>query len=129
MRNHFSIAVCALVLASAAVAAPKASWTIPESDWGGAEPLNIREWYTFNDYPMDAINDDEQGFVTVAFTISVDGNMTDCRAIRSSGYRRLDAVPCRILTRRAKFKPAIDSEGRPRATKGTTSMTFSMPYQ
>jgi protein TonB len=129
MRNHLIFAATVTAMLSAAIAGPKPPWTVPESDFGGAEPLNISEWYTFEDYPLDAIKNDQQGFVTVSFTIGIDGRMTDCRVIRSSGFRILDRIPCNILTRRARFKPAVDAQGQVRSTQGTTSMLFWMPYE
>jgi periplasmic protein TonB len=129
MRNHLVIAASALLLGSAtAAAASKPPWDVPKSDWGGAEPLN-GPWFTFEDYPTESVRDDEEGYVTVAFTIGIDGKVTDCRLVRSSGYRRLDVIPYNIMTRRARFKPAVDAEGRSRPAHGTTSMLFWMPEQ
>ena len=128
MRDHFFTAASLLLLGSAAAALPKPPWDVPKSDWGGAEPLN-GPWMTVDDYPIESIKDDEQGYVTVEFTIGTDGKLADCRVVRPSGYRRLDVIPCNILTRRARFKPAIDVHGQRRPTRGTTSMLFWLPEQ
>jgi TonB family protein len=104
-----------------------APWPEPKSDFGGAEPLNLSSWYTFEDYPQSALAGNEQGMVVIGFTIGVNGRMTDCHVVQSSKHKDLDAVPCRVLTRRARFKPATDAQGQPRSTVGTTAMSFWTP--
>ena len=128
-RHRLALSAALSLFASTAVAAPKAPWKMPKSDYGGAEPLNAREWYTFKDYPSSALSGGEQGLVTVTFTINTEGSVSDCRVAKSSGYSSLDAVPCALLISRAKFKPAVDAQGQPKATIGTTSMSFWMPYR
>ena len=97
---------------------------IPESNYGGATPLNLRDWYSVYDYPDELALKGVEGFVTVEFIIGTDGRMSDCNVARSSGSRQLDAIPCRILPKRARFKPALNANGVPVATKGSTSMSF-----
>jgi protein TonB len=104
-----------------------APWPEPKSDFGGAVPLNQSEWYTFEDYPISAAASGDEGMVVIAFTITVDGRLTDCHVVQSSKSRKLDAVPCRVLPKRARFKPAIDAQGQPRPTTGTMPMSFWMP--
>jgi protein TonB len=107
-----------------AVALTGARPEVPESNYGGATPLNLREWYSGHDHPQDLARRGVQGFVTVEFTIGTDGRMSNCKVVRASGSRRLDAIPCRVLPKRAQFKPAVDGNGAPVATRGTTSMSF-----
>ncbi len=97
---------------------------MPNSDFGGAVPLNRGQWYNFNDYPMEAMRHGEEGYVTVSFNIGVDGRMSDCRVIRSSGFDELDRIPCAVLPARARFSPAKAASGAAIATHGTTSMAF-----
>jgi TonB family protein len=113
--------------ALAATALNGAPWSEPKSDFGGAEPLNLDEWYTFKDYPQSAIDAADEGMVVIGFTVDINGRLTDCHVIQPSKHKTLDSVPCRVLSQRARFKPAVDSRGRPRATTGTTAMSFWMP--
>jgi protein TonB len=85
------------------------------------------EWYSFEDYPESALRKGEQGMVVIGFTIDVTGRLTNCHVIRSSKYRDLDNVPCRVLAKRARFKPASNAEGQPGPTTGTTAMSFWTP--
>lgn len=49
------------------------------------------------------------------FKVSVDaaGKVSDCTIIISSGFARLDQLTCKLVTRRARFNPAMDQNGRP----------------
>jgi len=99
-------------------------WSIPKDDFGGATPLNMSEWSRLEDYPLSSISAGEKGYVTVAFLIGVDGRISDCSVVRSSGFARLDAIPCPTLIQRARFSPALDSSGKPRPTRGRTSIIY-----
>jgi TonB family protein len=118
-------ALILLLISSSALA--QVPWPLPKSSFGGARALNGRDWYKVSDYPDASASAGEQGYVTIAFDIGVNGRMSNCTVIRSSGYKRLDEIPCKILPRRARFAPATDANGTPIATKGTTSMSFWTP--
>ncbi|RIX27395.1 energy transducer TonB [Sphingomonas edaphi] len=120
--KFLSSALGVLLICSPALA--QAPWSLPESDFGGATPLNRRDWIKPTDYPDASARADEQGYVTIAFDIGADGRVSSCKVIRSSAYKRLDAIPCRLLLRRARFGPAKDINGVPVATKGHTSISF-----
>jgi protein TonB len=117
-------ATLGLVPASAQQRPP---WTTPPSDFGGATPILSRPLLRFSDYPTSAVREGQQGYVVVRFTITARGRAADCVVTRSSGFRRLDAVPCRLILARARFHPARDANGQARATIATTSMQFWMP--
>jgi protein TonB len=46
-------------------------------------------------------------------TVGVDGQVTACVTVASSGSKSLDDATCSIFTRRARFSPAIGADGRP----------------
>ena len=124
MKLRFATATAALLsLSSASFGGPPA---MPRDDFGGAKPLHVEGWFTADDYPDKAALWHQQGYVNVSFTIGTDGRMTNCQVTRSSSYPLLDAVPCKVLTKRARFAPAKDSAGAPVATHGSTSMGFWM---
>lgn len=122
MKTLVTIAMLSL-LASPAPAA-QAPWSVPLGNYGGAKPRNIDSWFSYDDYPDAAVKAGEQGYVTVSFSIGLDGRMADCTVVHSSGYARLDAIPCKVLTKRARLTPAKDASGAPIVTHGTTSMSF-----
>lgn len=99
------------------------------SDFGGATPINPREWVTPDDWPSDPAFDYEEGVVVVSFEISETGQARNCKVIMPSGHERLDAIPCRVIEARAWFEPALDKNGNPKATKAQTSIVFSKPRE
>ena len=100
---------------------------VPESNYGGATPTNARAWFTFQDYPEAAVRDNVQGYVVVSFIIDTDGRVGDCSIKQSSSSPILDAVPCQLMKKRARFIPAKDIAGQPKATTGFTTFSFWMP--
>lgn len=88
--------------------------------------MNENLWIGAVDYPSDALRKGQQGNVIVAFDITVAGRATNCVVESSSGSPSLDRVPCRLLERNARFKPASDGSG-PKATKGRYSVAFRLP--
>lgn len=96
--------------------------TQPKSVVGSLQGL-IRN----DDYPTNAIENDEQGTVSVVLTIGTNGRVSDCSVSGSSGSRTLDSTTCRILKSRAKFTPAQDSSGNP--TTGTFRQSIKWVLQ
>lgn len=64
------------------------------------------------EYPMISFQRNESGSVTIEYTVSSDGNVSDAKVIQSSGYPRLDKMSL-ITFKRWKFKPAISITGIP----------------
>ena len=78
---------------------------------------NLQGLFRDSDYPSSAIDNEEQGTVSVVLAIGPNGRVSNCSVSASSGSRTLDSATCRVLTSRAKFTPARDSSGNP--TSGT----------
>lgn len=51
--------------------------------------------------------------VQIKFAIVENGRVRNCRVTRSSGDRELDAITCREIERRYRYRPARDEWGRP----------------
>ena len=64
-----------------------------------------RPWVSDDDYPPAALRRHVEGAVTARLTIELRGHVENCVVIRSSGDRELDETTCRLLLRRARFKP------------------------
>ncbi|MFZ5749015.1 MAG: energy transducer TonB [Pseudomonadota bacterium] len=116
-----------LTLAAPSAFAQKAPWTVPASDWGGAQPQDPDGWFGPADYPPEAASGEQHGYVTVQFDIGADGRPSNCIVTHATGYPALDKVGCRIIGKRARFAPAKDASGKPVATTGTTSFVFWKP--
>jgi len=70
-----------------------------------------QEWLSTDDYPSSAIREGVQGVTGYRLGIGPDGKVTDCTITSSSGSTALDDQTCRLLPRRARFKPALDTAG------------------
>ena len=64
------------------------------------------------DYPTKAIENGDAGAVTAHLSIAPDGRVGGCKVTETSGSDALDGLTCRIATRRARFTPARDAEGK-----------------
>lgn len=56
------------------------------------------------------------GIVHLRFTVAPTGRISDCAVTRSSGSRELDAVTCRLIVQRFRYRPARNAEGEPIAS-------------
>lgn len=77
-----------------------------------------------DDYPSSALNNEEQGTVTVRLSIGTNGRVTGCSVSGSSGSRSLDSATCRILQSRARFTPAKLSNGQPTTDTKSQRITW-----
>jgi TonB family protein len=121
-----SLATTLLVLSSPVVAQTASPFGAHIRDFGGATLLTPH-LVSFSDYPSQAVSDALQGRVVVTFDIGVKGRVKNCAVQTSSGHKVLDAVPCRLLQRKARFAPAAGEGGAPTPTKGVYSMDFWLP--
>ena len=82
-----------------------------------AEParaqVNLGSLISNDDYPAEALRNEQQGTVGFRLVVGTDGRVTGCTITSSSGHASLDSTTCRLLTARARFTPARDSRGRP----------------
>jgi periplasmic protein TonB len=80
---------------------------------------NPGNWANTNDYPSRALQQEREGTTGFRVTVGPNGRVTDCQISSSSGHPDLDQATCTNVTRRARFDPALDSNGNP--TTGTYS--------
>ncbi|HET8612402.1 MAG TPA: TonB family protein, partial [Sphingomonas sp.] len=100
----------------------------PVSRAADAQPKQSpSEWLTTDDYPPSALRAGEEGRTGFTLSIGADGRVTACSVTRSSGSEALDNAACRIITRRARFTPARDAEGRPTAGSYANSVSWRLP--
>ena len=87
-----------------------------DGDGGGGEETPPR-WrkgrLKDSDYPSAAGEAGISGTVAVRYLVRVDGRVSNCEIMSSSGDAELDAVTCRLITERFRFDPSRDAAGRP----------------
>jgi hypothetical protein len=69
--------------------------------------------FTSRDLPRVGIGSLQQGDVGFVLLIDEAGKIADCSITKTSRYALLDAQSCAIPTGRARFKPAVGSDGKP----------------
>jgi TonB family protein len=84
-------------------------------------------WITDRDYPPDALHAGISGTVTYRFTVELDGHVSDCAIVVSSGNRSLDDSACRILLERGRFEAALGPDGRPVRMTTVSSLDWVVP--
>lgn len=93
-----------LLLIAQAVSAASSSPTLVHNP-------DVRFLFSADDYPAEAVRKHWQGTVQLNLTVGTDGRVADCAVVRSSGYQLLDDTTCKILEKRAQFRPARNSAG------------------
>jgi TonB family protein len=92
-----------------------------------ATPATPQPWFEFKDYPMKAFEKSAEGVTRFELLIAPDGRIADCKVTSSSGNEELDKTSCFLASKRAKFRPARDADGR--AVWGTyrTQALWALP--
>ena len=65
------------------------------------------------DFPRSSANDRDGKFITVRFVVGTDGRVGNCRVVLSSGSAEADAITCRLIEKRFRYRPALDAAGKP----------------
>ncbi|WP_232496022.1 energy transducer TonB [Novosphingobium kaempferiae] len=79
-------------------------------------PKQIRGRLHFSDLPPDLREAKTGGELRLRYRIGIDGRVSDCRIMVSSGRPELDATTCRLITERFRFKPSKNARGEPVAS-------------
>jgi protein TonB len=85
------------------------------------------QWITTDDYPPSALRANEEGNVTIAWTINTQGRVENCHVTASSGHSDLDEAACRAITRRGRYTPAKDQNGNPIAQTQSRRVVWKIP--
>jgi len=81
---------------------------------------DIRKLFTTDDYPQEALVRDQQGTAQFLLLIGTDGKVAACHVVKASGVPSLDGMGCQAIRQRARFKPALDRNGKPVRSAYTT---------
>jgi len=94
----------------------------------GASPRgNPASWANQNDYPARALREERAGTTRFRVNIGPDGRVTNCAITGSSGHADLDEATCKNVTRRARFKPALDAAGNGIADTYSNAVRWEIP--
>lgn len=82
-------------------------------DGGGTDLEQIAGEITPRDYPRQLANAGVGGTVGVSFRVEATGLVSRCTVTQSSGVPELDALTCRLIIQRFRYRPSTDRYGRP----------------
>lgn len=84
-------------------------------------------WATPDDYPTKAMREDRAGTTRFSVTVDAEGKVSSCQVTGSSGHSDLDDATCKLVTRRARFKPATNGEGNPTNGSYSNAVRWQIP--
>lgn len=84
-----------------------------DGDGDDTPPRQIRGRLGFSDMPAALRAEGIERTVEVRYAVNVDGRVSNCSVTRSSGSAELDATTCRLIEDRFRYRPSLDSDGRP----------------
>jgi TonB family protein len=91
-------------------------------------PLNYPgSWVTTNDYPATALRQEIEGTASFIVSVNANGVVASCRITGSSGSSVLDEATCVNVTKRARFQPATDKNGKPISSTYANRVTWRIP--
>lgn len=88
---------------------------------------NLASYITNDDYPQDAIRNEQQGVTGFRLDVGPDGRVSNCTVTSSSGSSSLDSTTCRLLRSRARFTPATDSNGNRTSDSVSGRIRWQLP--
>lgn len=88
---------------------------------------NLGSYVSDEDYPTNAVRNEEQGTTRFRLAVGPDGKVKECTVTSSSGSSALDSTTCKLMRQRAKFTPARDSSGRPTGDTVASAIRWVLP--
>ena len=80
---------------------------------GGTDLEQIAGEITPRDYPKRLREAGIGGTVGLSFRVEANGRVSRCSVTQSSGVPELDALTCRLIIQRFRYRPSTDRFGRP----------------
>jgi TonB family protein len=74
---------------------------------------NPATWLGSNDFPSTALAQGMNGYVKFRLDVDPDGKVAGCRILYRTNPDEFADTSCQLLTKRAKFTPALDAGGKP----------------
>lgn len=91
-----------------------------------ATPIMSQYWISGLDYPNRESISAMEGLTQYTVAVGVDGRVTDCRIVGTSGWQALDEATCNVVSRRARFDPATDQNSNPIEGNYTGSVNWQI---
>lgn len=74
---------------------------------------NPATWLRPDDYPQALLMRGGNGIIRFRTDVDAEGKITNCRILSQTRPEGFADLTCRLITQRARFSPALDSERNP----------------
>lgn len=88
---------------------------------------NLASYVSDEDYPSNAVRNEEQGTTRFRLAVGPDGKVKECTVTGSSGSSALDSTTCKLMRQRAKFTPAKNNKGELTSDTVTSAIRWVLP--
>ena len=88
---------------------------------------NLASYVSDEDYPSNAVRNEEQGTTRFRLAVGPDGKVKDCTVTSSSGSSALDSTTCRLMKQRARFTPARNNRNELTGDTVTSAIRWVLP--
>jgi protein TonB len=88
---------------------------------------NLASYVSDEDYPSNAVRNEEQGTTRFRLAVGPDGKVRDCTVTASSGSSALDSTTCKLMRQRARFTPARNDRGEPTGDTVASAIRWVLP--
>lgn len=93
----------------------------------GPRPIsNPGQWFGSGDYPHKMVMEGVEGLIRFRLIIEDDGRIGGCHIQQSTRPAEFDRAVCNAMTKRGKFTPALDADGRPIRSYWRSSVRFML---
>lgn len=91
-------------------------------------PKDMEEWSKkiAAYYPLHLLREGEQGSVGVRLTVNTKGRASYCEVVQYKGPASFNDTACLLLLRHARFEPARNAQGEPKASFYQTSVNYKI---
>jgi TonB family protein len=80
-----------------------------------------------SEYPAKAMAGGHNGLVQFRLDVDPEGKVSGCHVLARTNPDDFADLTCKSLTRRGKFKPALDAQGRPVPSFFVGKVSWMMP--
>jgi hypothetical protein len=83
-----------------------------------------QSWLDFDDYPSSALEAGKSAIIRFRLIVDPTGRVSKCTIPSATKGAEFEKVTCNAISRRARFEPAIDKDGKPVASYYYSTVTW-----
>ncbi|MEQ1542791.1 MAG: energy transducer TonB [Novosphingobium sp.] len=84
------------------------------------------KWVNFEDYPKTMLAKSANALIQFRLDVDAGGTVAGCSILSQAGETEFADTTCKLLSKRAKFVPALDAEGKPTRSYYISSVRWTV---